>query len=1753
MRQTFLYKGFSYKLIMLLLCAGLFAGLTDADVRVERTTFTANGYNESVVHIDTPGRYSFQTHSEQGTRIELVDWMAGPMYASGQVGEQDGRLDVLLDVGSYKVRMNSHVKGSGELRLSVLPFQEVQAVERPEDLPVLNELQLHSETLGDLLQQSFWVYFPERQVFRLEALGRNLKECRLWLDGEWLVDASPSISTFEPVSGQPMTYAEFFHDLNAGLYKLTCYGGEPLAWAEEASVRTDDDEHPFYVRMGIPDIGTVGQRLLTVSPFGRDTFVVSGETDFFELSRKEKKDTILRVGTWNNQDSRYGSASQAEITKESRDPWCTLQPGYSGNLRFVTVQAAPGDRVMLQYFINQSSYNFSRNAPRSYWVSNHSSKEATDAVDMTAILARYWRRTSRVSVEEMQVLDLSAQKAIARKVNLLGEFRAFLYVHNPGTYIVQEDPTSGAKGRYRLEPLLFSKPRDYRAPEYQLPETDIELTEGFYVLSVIPDSMGVVSFVLREKHNVPMNMVTTETTAEERLVRQRLLWPNLQLASGDDHVLTMSPRHGVVSGFLVRALPLDLHDPLPVTLLPNEQVPIQIEVKESSILLIESDTNASYRISGYGDPIMSGATLLQGRYTLSLKNTSKHPALFSVKTVPTSVEPPLSRENLARRMQYARQVFPTLTEAEPVFEDFDRREKRHYTLLVEHPGLYRLETSRRLATSLTVRTRFTTSLFAAEQNGIGRNALVQQYLRPGEYQVTVQTLGQSKGRAGIHLRRVPLTEEAGLAPGTQKKIHLLPDEAVRYRFDVTQDGEYQLRTLGLNKTYAWRLEDHEGWPLVKPNQTGLIQRYFASGTYHYFSLPDDVEGRRVTALEQVPAPRPELQGKGPHALRLNESIDHVWREEEGRPPDRFVIFFPDPVKATVSISEDMVADLYACRTQNPLSILSKLTMTKCQDLKLPTRGGEDRTFEFQSGYFEFQVRSIDETDRLPYSLRISTTQLITGLRYDVSDLPAEFTVRTGDDSLVELFSFGTIDVKAALIDSDGNRVATDDDTENDWNFRISQKLQPGTYTLRLQPVGDQQSGSMDVAMTKRTEVEFPVATFPFVLDAEIGNEVGSVTFTTDDAVALVRIKAEGNGLVKLALFREARLLAESDRELWLPLQPSQPYTLVFWRTDDAEGLLTLHAEAFPAQDVNASSAPLTLDFSATTSKTVALKLMNADKQSYILKSRNDLWFSPEAETPFIAVTDVPVVMPDASGWVLMHTDPGNNVALSITPFALKKDTEAVALEQSALPFDIEQTADVPVLLEITSIGATVGAVVADQGEYDAQLVNWPGMWRASSSTLIAFSGAGTYRGRIWNTTGEPVKGKVLLTRRTFLQATHLELHPSGQHEGRIPAGEAHIFPLEEASQIFDLLLSKDLMAFVWNRGKADAFAAAVEENRQQRISVSGGELIVLNTGTQTGLYRIEKNEVAVQAAVDTTSPFDPETGFEQVFRASGKLVLDIPASDAHLFVAGDSITSRFLRTDGRITEGKGDVQIGPSPGGLLEVSYEPGYVRVWQSTPEQQALDFVGAFPAMEPDTFEHGLGTLRDAPQRWFLSLTQPQYIVVEAGAPGITALVSQEQVLATSVGSANDGRQLRYFLQPGDYQLWTRPLQDVVQQGNIRMQTMTPYDLDAAMLKPWLIQTGEIQVFRFEVTTASTVGVGVETESDRLDAELRDQQFQLIADGPLLLKDLDAGEYLFIVQTSLPDASLVQYRPVVYGHHGSDQGIPDDVLKEYQQLIDD
>jgi hypothetical protein len=686
------------------------------------------------------------------------------------------------------------------------------------------------------------------------------------------------------------------------------------------------------------------------------------------------------------------------------------------------------------------------------------------------------------------------------------------------------------------------------------------------------------------------------------------------------------------------------------------------------------------------------------------------------------------------------------------------------------------------------------------------------------------------------------------------------------------------------------------------------------------------------------------------------------------------------------------------------------------------------------------------------------------------------------------------------------------------------------------------------------------------------------------------------------------MLAESEQDLFIPLKAKTRYTLLLWRLDASQGVITLETQPLSTHEVTLSpekiigqvAPPYVAEVQvAPDVELAAFKLTNAEKISYTLKGNvQSVFFSPDVEVPFIQVKDVPVVMPNRTGWLLWKTEHLSwgksrfinlmeaasqysspepqqesereaQYTVAIFPFALGGEDGSTVVEvgQSPLPFGFERSTEAPMLLEIKSVGANLGAMIAKQDGVIKmgttsevapflQSFDWTGMWLEPSQTLVAVPGKGTYRAKIWPTSDEPVRGKVLLKTRTFVVKGQSDWGEALRREGELQPGESEKIKLHDAPQALDLLLTDGLVVFVWQNDHTEAMVAATNGNTRQRIGVSGGELILLNTGLKTALYRIEKRD-AVSEILQT---LDPAVGFEHVFTDSGMFVLKISEREKPIFVAGDQVQSRFFRDDGRIIEGstanvpfaKSWLQYPTGPG-LLEVSYKPGYVRIWQSEPEDAHQNFIGTLtlPAIEVQSLQTGAGTLENRDQLWTFSVERPTYIIAETEAPGITAILSQNRVLTTSAGSQNKGRQLDYFLQSGDYQLWTRSVKGLAQQGELRLHKVVPYVLDLdATSKTWLIRSGETQVFQFEVTTKSKVGVGVQTESDKLEAMLFDRQFTPIAKGPLIFKDLDAGEYILTVNTSEPNPMPVQYRPVVYGHHGSKRGIPADVMEQYQKL---
>ena len=119
-------------LLLNLLCpAYLQAASSASSIVLNKSDLPARGRQESILTIAKFGRYSVTVKSDQGTGLQLIDRMAGPGTISGAAGERDGRLDLFLERGDYKVVTHGHGKASGTAHLEAHPFTEKNGPQPP--------------------------------------------------------------------------------------------------------------------------------------------------------------------------------------------------------------------------------------------------------------------------------------------------------------------------------------------------------------------------------------------------------------------------------------------------------------------------------------------------------------------------------------------------------------------------------------------------------------------------------------------------------------------------------------------------------------------------------------------------------------------------------------------------------------------------------------------------------------------------------------------------------------------------------------------------------------------------------------------------------------------------------------------------------------------------------------------------------------------------------------------------------------------------------------------------------------------------------------------------------------------------------------------------------------------------------------------------------------------------------------------------------------------------------------------------------------------------------------------------------------------------------------------------------------------------------------------------------------------------------------------------------------------------------------
>lgn len=1024
------------------------------DVVLDRTLVEAGASSSVLAQVASPGRYSFSVHSSQGARLGLVDRMAGEIQSAGVVGVEDGRIDVMLDRGTYQLRIETHPQATGDVLVEAHEFEE-------SSWTVLRPYEVLQTQLSDLQAIRYWVDIPRQEAFHLEVMGRHLADAHVVVNGGWLVDLPITQTTFEAQPGKPMKHIEFHGTLSPGRYQFVVYGGTSAEWS------VNDAGRPLYLRWGVPPLQPNGRCSFVVSPFGRDAFLLDSAAEYLELSRAEKSPTQLYRSEYRANQSRFSYSRSSGIQKDSRLASCYDVYDFSTDQQWVVVEAEPGAQLELVYLDRSTSRQLDRDEGP-YFVAVHQSKAGDDALDLTAVIS-HPNSSEAVRVQAPQV---GLMQVLARNINLNGPSTLLIQVTSAGKYGLKLPDDQRGRVEFAVEPALLEGGGERPPSVFRMADDGVSLHQGLFMLTLRPRIKGAISFVFGEEGYMALLDDNQIPYDEGKLTT--LQWPDVSLPDSQSwYHLWVPNRSEVQVGFDVRALPLDLHQPLSLWIDRQSTLTLPAKLDHPSWLQLHGPQTP---ILFHGLAVEPRKKVGSGLSELVLRNESAEP----VVVVLTAEEPPNWSDD-AVPPEFGKDLV-RLTQEQPVYRDFERNQSQYFILQVDQPALYRLETSGRLATALSVRTRIQTNLFSQAENGVGRNALVQQYLRAGEYLVTVTTRGRSMGRLGVHLKRELLTPGQPLEPATPQRLELARDAGSSIPFTIQEPDNYTFYGLGLGKSFGFRIEDEQQWPLIAHKRAASFSLPLDPGSYRLISLPEPVESRRIIGFDAEPKPF-ELTGKGPHPIALNQSIQHLWRKGDA---DVFTL----QVHADLAVEVDLDRGM-------------RMTLRGPDDeFNAAGRGPFD--FRLQEGTWRIELTRLEDDDHYGYQFEIRSALLAIGVPQRVSSFPSGLDLRVGSRPRVRLWSLGTTDITARIFDESGLLVAEQDDAVGDWNIDFDLNLKPGSYRVELDAIG-RQRGSVSLHLDPIDMATLPSQEVPFQFQSTVDQPSTSIPIAVSNS-GLVRIR-----------------------------------------------------------------------------------------------------------------------------------------------------------------------------------------------------------------------------------------------------------------------------------------------------------------------------------------------------------------------------------------------------------------------------------------------------------------------------------------------------------------------------------------------------------------------------------------------------------------------------------------------------------------------
>ncbi|WP_371824240.1 hypothetical protein [Methylosinus sp. KRF6] len=1634
----------------------------------------------TLLTIPAPGRYAISAHSASGVAIALVDMISGPGETSGVAGRRDGRLDLLLDAGVYKLRVFGAKGAVGKARLAAEAFQEQGARE------ALAPGATMSAELGDLAQRSYSLEVGSLGRVAVEALGRGLRDLRLWKASGELVDLSPTRATIETKPSRPMTRLRLEGAVEPGRYVATAYGGETIVWPEGGAAQ------PFLLRRLEPASLAAGVANGVIGPFGSARFEAPASYDAFRLELPEP--VAARIEARRGE----GASASAVLDKSNWEPVAVVSLGGDGKTPgVVEIFGLEGQAFSLRALRRASRAPIETAGPN--LVALDVTGEGADEVPATALLARTENGKTRALAADLP--RIGGGRAYRGRFNLRGPTTLLFEATDSGPVAINVE---GPRLRALIEPAFgAAAPRaDGRLP------SRYDLQAGFYVLSLTPleGAVGSVDLTLGAPGVAPELPPRPPARAIVSFGEQKL-------DRNASHFILANSAPGLLTGPRVIALPADLEKgAAPLWLPAATEYLLPVRTPRGGRILVVDDRGAR-----------APAEIVEEK----IENDNR----FATIRLPARAE----AEALA--LVYARAVEPAASEAakerpaaaissaKPVWFDLARDETREFRFDIPEGGLYRVETLGRLRTRLSLGAALAPHLGEGENNGPGHNGLVTSYLRAGAYRAAVAAR-ESAGHLGLSVKSVAMTTTAPIIGEGAARAALDGGRGAVAPIEIAEDGLYRLELQGLGKQWRARLEEADGWPLAAPGPLAQLTRRFEKGSYRLVVLPEDVEGRFVARLRKIVTPAP-LEGHGPHALPFDAPQKLQWREPlaKGAPrdPDVWSFALAGPSDVALDIGDGMVAEIFDEARES----VGKFS------------AGRKFSGRLAAGAYRIEARSLAHDDRLDYRIALASTQLQPGAPRFVA-LPATLPFSIARDGVVDIASFGDKELIGALEDENGAVVERLEGRAEDWNISLSRRLPAGAYRLRLdalqgapQPAreAEEQSPEGEGESAAGQEAEEPKGVeirlaLPASAPAEPLAFSGVKTIFGAGAHELALPAAPEGALMLVA--------AQSTRETALSIEKREADGR--WRVIGRERGLAPVA-AWPAEGgewrvsvwtIGGADAPVTLAARSLTRRPAGfgdIALEPAPIEGLASNICVGRVAAPASALVAIGAAPSSLAAGSARGRLLAPTSAGALAPQAESLWLLSREDCAAKARVSAFT---PSGAEIPLTLG-ESERAILPAAAPPSGKarlwlarsaFGQPSVSAGGGFAVAPGAALAL--AGKEPPRLWNAAGaEPLR----LAAQAIDVALAAPLQVGALFSGVVPPFTAQPVVFDGAGALA-LDLASGLAAF-----------SAPEEARRFAAFADGAPLSRRFEGARA-LWLVNLTDRPAPARVASSAErYEPLTAggaIKRFYGAAGETahLVEAQPGDRLVVTGGEAV---FVGADGRVQRGRSLTLAGL---GEVTIAHAPGLVAAWIERAGKSP------WPAAAPrDVTAPFAATLNGEAQAFALDLRAPVVVDVRTSAPAIVAFTQNG---AREVETFPAGVELHRYAAPGRALIEIFSPHDGALSGALSIATTPVVPVTDGVIDPIALGPAGTALFTFEVAKVGEIGLGLRAEPDRATLRLLDVAGKTLREGAAQILRLEPGRY-FVEARAPADAPATTLRLALRGLAPPPSGPPQEVAAEF------